>query len=55
MEFRLPEVKQDIHYIRLNQPRVVRPICARWCLGVLLVGHLGRVDALDMAVIDVFV
>lgn len=54
LEFLLPEVKQDIHCIRRNHPRVV-PSCARWCLGVLLVGHLGKVDTLDMSVIDVFV
>lgn len=53
VEFLLPEVKQDTRYIRLNQPRVV-PSCARWCLGVLVVGHLGKVDTFDVPVIDEF-
>lgn len=53
MEFLLPEVKQDKCYIRLNQPGM-GPSCARWCLDVLLVGHLGKVDTLDVSVIDVF-
>lgn len=54
MEFQLPEVNQDIRYIRLNQPRVV-PSCDRWRLGVLLVRHLGKFDTLDVPVIDAFV
>lgn len=53
MEFLFPEVNQDIRYIRLNQPGV-EPSCARWRLGVLLVGHLGEVDTFDMSMIDVF-
>lgn len=54
MEFQLPEVNQDIRYIRLNQPRVV-PSCDRWRLGVLLVRHLRKFDTLDVPVIDAFV
>lgn len=54
MEFRVPEVKQDIRYIKLNQPREV-PSCARWCLSVPLVEHLGKVDTLDVSMIDVLV
>lgn len=51
-EFLLPEMRQDIRYIRLNQPKGEVPSYARWCLSVLLVAHLGQDVMLDISLID---